>query len=543
MKINGSSKIVSDKEEQENLVSIAEASDLLHNNVIEHDMSKIGQAKRLATNLLEKSKPFREKQILLASETIKKARALSPYVDRSITVMDTAINYITKSEKISSRSEVVHETRPPAVFGIWVMIITFGIGMVWSMLAPLDSASHALGKIILESKKRIIQHPEGGVVKEILVRDGDKVTKGQTLLLLDDTEIKARKQQLEYKYLSYLAEVTRLTAERNNLTEITFPEELLKHAADPEIKEMIQNQEKFFLAKKQAFDSQAAHKEKSVAQYIEQKNALLPQIESSEKLIKISSEQVETYKKLLAKGNVSKAYLQDAQGRKAEHEGRKGQLIGQLAGTEQAIIQAQIELENYKHKVLEENANNLKQAQTELSINYEALKGESERLRRTVVLAPEDGNISNLNDHLTPHSVLGAQQVLMEVIPQDDKLVVEAKIPAEDIAAVKVGQVSMIRLTAYRARVVPVLEGKLVSLSADVVIPSQGDLQTGQQKPYYKARIEINKENLAEVSKLKGVILYPGMGVDVMIVTGTRTLMKYIMDPITLTLDHSFREK
>ena len=446
MKINGSSKIISDKEKQEKLVSIAEASDLLHSNVIEHDTSKMGQAKRKAQELLARTKPFREKQMLLAGEAIKKVRGLSPYIDRSITTMDTAIDYITKSEKIENRSEVVQETRPPAVFGIWVMIITFGVGMVWAMLAPLDSASHALGKIILDSKKRIIQHPEGGVVKEILVRDGDQVTKGQTLLILDDTEIRARKKQYEYKYLSNLAEVARLTAERDNLEEVNFPEELLKHIADPEIKEMIQNQEKFFLAKKQAYTSQVAQKETITAQYYARKNALLPQIESADKLIKITSDQVETYKKLLAKGNVNKAYLQDAQARKAQHEGSKGQLIGQLAEVEQAVIQTQIDLDNYKHKVLEDNADRLKQTQTELSINYEALKGESERLRRSVVTAPEDGNISNLNDHLTPHSVLGAQQVLMEIIPQDDKLVVEAKIPAEDIAAVKVGQVSMLSL-------------------------------------------------------------------------------------------------
>ena len=554
MKINGSSKIISvneekkEKEAQENLVSVAEAVNLLPEDVvIEHDQSNIGKDKRMDKDLFEKTKPLRAKQKLFTSEAIKKARSLHPHVDKLITSMDVAIDYIAKPED-SLRSEVVQETRPPAVFGIWVLIITFGIGMTWAILAPLDSASHAIGKIILDSKKRIIQSPDGGIVKEVLVRDGDHVTKGQTLMLLDDTDIKASTQQAEYKYLSALSEVTRLIAERNDLTdntnsELVFPSALLEKANDPEVKAMMENQTKVFSAKKDTFSSQVSHKEKNVAQYTEQKNAILPQITAQEKLIEIYTNQVDTYKKLFAKGNVSKAYLHDAQVRKADSEGRKGQLISQLAGTEQAIIQSEVELTNFKHKTFEDIVNALKQAQTELSVLSESLNEYREHLRRTVIKSPEDGNISAVNDILTPHSVVNQQQVLMEVVPQDDKLVVEAKIDATDIAAVRIGQVSRVRLTAYRARIVPVLEGKLVSLAADVSFPDQKDAQSGIQRPYYRARIEIDKDNLKELADLKDVFLYPGMGVDVMVVTGTRTLAKYIMDPITMTLDHAFREK
>ncbi len=551
MKIKGSSKIVSEKEKEENLVSVAEASDLLHKDgIIEQDKSKTAKVKRMAKEAfelakpyIEKSKPLIEKQKLLASEAIQKARSMSPYVDKSIVAMDVAIDYITNAEKTENRSEVVHETRPPAVFGIWVLIITFGVGMVWAMLAPLDSASHAIGKIILESKKRIIQHPEGGVIKEILVKDGDHVMKDQVLMTLDDTEARATKKQTQYKAYGLLAELNRLTAERDDLSEIKFADELLSHAGDPEVKEMIQNQERSFTARKNSFASQISLTEKRIAQSIEQKNALLPQIAASEKLVKITAEQVATYKKLFAKGNISKPILHNAETSNAESEGKKGQLISTLAQYEQIILQSQVELENAKHKNFQEITDHLKQVQNELSVTNEALKQARERLSRTVIKAPEEGNISNLNDQLTPRGTLHQQQVLMEVVPQDDKLIVEAKIPAMDIASVKVGQVSRVRLNAYRARVVPILEGKLISLSADVVVPDQRDMQSGAQQPYYKARIEIDKDNLAELAKLKGVKLYPGMAVDVMVVTGTRTLMKYIMDPITITMDHSFREK
>lgn len=546
MKVSGSSKLVSDKEKQEELVSIAEASDLLpheDNKVIEGNSGKVDQMKKIAQGVMEKTKPFLDNKKMLADEAIKKARKMSPYVDKTIGSIDVFINYITKSHNVEGRSEVVQETRAPAVFGVWVLIITFGIGMVWSMIAPLDSGSHANGKIILESKKRIIQHPDGGVVKEILVRDGQRVTKGEPLITLDDTELKARHKQYQYKYLSSLAEVSRLISERDGEDKIKFPQELLDNASDHEVEEMMKNQEKFFASRKEAFLSKLSLTEKTTAQYLEQKNALLPQIAAAEKLIQISSDQVDTYKKLHAKGNVNKAYLQDAESRKAENEGRKGQLLSQVAGAEQAILQSQLELENLKHKMLEEISDHLKTAQTELSISSEALKENNERLKRTVIIAPEAGDISNLNENLTPQGVLPAQQILMEVIPQDDKLIVEAKVPAIDIASVKVGQTSRVRLTAYRARIVPVLEGKVVSLSADVTVPDPRDQQAGMNQPYYKIRIEIDKDNLAEVAALKDVRLYPGMGVDVIVVTGTRTLMKYLLDPITLTLDHAFREK
>ncbi len=547
MKITGTSKIISEqeeKQEQENLVSIAEVSDLLYEEVPQgkfHQVKKL--AKDMKKELVEQGKPFIEKHKLLAKEAITKARGLSPYVDKFVTTMDTSITYLSTPQAMEGRSEVVQETRAPSVFGIWVLIVTFGFFGMWATLAPLDSASHAQGKIILESKKRIIQHPEGGIIKSILVRDGDIVTKGQTLILLDDTQLQAQKNMYKYKYITSLAEVTRLMAEWDELKEIVFPPELLNDLDDPEVLKAVENQKKVFEAKRDNIASRKALAEKNTAQYLERKNSILPQIEATDKLIQISTDQVATYKKLFAKGNLNKADLQNAEGRKAEYEGRKGDLLAKLAETEQQILQSRIALQNDEDKQFEQTISELKAAQAELSKDNEALKDISERLKRTVITAPEDGVVSNIYEKLTPHGTVPQQFPLMEIIPQDDKLIIEAKIRADDISVVRVGQLSRVRLTAYRARVVPVLEGKVVSLSADAVVAEGLELQTGTPPLYYKARIEIDKDNLKKISDLKGVVLYPGMGVDVMIVVGTRTMLKYLMDPITMTLDHAFKEK
>jgi HlyD family secretion protein len=528
------------KVELEKLVTSAETSDLIHDET--PLQGKIKQVKVIAKDLIDKTKPFRDRQKELAISAVKKARDISPHLDKVIIAMDKSITYIADPSPLDGRSEVVQETRAPSIFGIWVMLITFGFFMMWAILAPLDSASHAIGKIVLESKKRLIQHPEGGVIKEILVKDGDEVKKGQTLIIVDDTQLLARKQQHEYKYFNFLAEVARLNAEKDGLKELKLPEELLKHAGDPEVQKMIHTQEKVFASKKAAFNSKISHLEKTIQQYIERKNAILPQIAAAQQQIKISSTQVESYKKLYAKGNISIAYLQDAESKYAQSMGSEGALRAQLAETEHAIIQSEVAVENYRNEFFEKIIADLKENQVQLSLANEALKDVNESLKRTVITAPEAGTVSSISDYISTNGVLPQQQTLMEIIPQDDKLIVEAKVQPTEIAAIKVGQLSRIRLTAYRARIVPVLEGKVTSLSADLVIGNQQDLQMGLPA-YYKVRIEIDKEQLLKAKKNNDVELYPGMGVDVMIVIGTRTMMKYLLDPITMTLDRAFKER
>jgi HlyD family type I secretion membrane fusion protein len=551
MKITGSSKIISKTEEkaaQENLISIAEAADLVHSDeLIEHNAkpkTKVQQIKKTATDLLNKTKPFREKQKLLAGEAVKKARGLSPYVDKTITIIDESVNYLTKPAHIEGRSQLIQDTRSPSVFGIWVMIATFGGFMMWAIFAPLDSASSAMGKIILDSKKRIIQHPDGGVIKEILVREGDHVTKGQTLMLLDDTQLRAKKKQHEYRYLVSVAEVARLLAERDGLEEIKFPEKLLIHKDDPEVQKMIKNQINLFNSRKTSLSSRLGYLEQSIAQAVEEKKSILHQIEANDKLLNIVSEQVESYKKLYAKGNIQKNFLQDAESRKAEYQGKKGSLSSTLAGTEQKIIQQQVYRDSQKDDYFEKVSTELKVAHAQLSVENESLKEISEYLDRTVITAPEEGNISNLNDNLTPRGTLHPQNIIMEIVPQDDKLIVEAKIKAMDISVVRVGQKARVRLTAFRSRIVPILEGEVISLSADAVAPTtQMEMQESQGGVYYKARIEIDKDQLKDAAELKDVILYPGMQVEVMVIIGTRTMMKYLLDPITTTLSKSFTER
>lgn len=546
MKISGTSKIIDAKkikEEQENIVYAAEATDLLdQGKESKKSKGKFHKVKDLALSAIEKTKPLMDKQKQLTSTAITKARNISPYIDKTITAIDVAINYITKSEQ-EGRLEVVQETRPPAIFGIWVLIITFGVGMMWAFIAPLDSASHARGRVILESKKRLIQHPEGGIVKDVLVKDGDHVEKGQTLITFEDAEIKAMRQQNLHRSITAKAELDRLTAERDNQAEITFDQIVLDNKEDPEIARAIENQQNLFKATKEAYNSRISLYEKQIQQSEEQKKSYQHLLEAADKTASIAKDQAERYKKLYEKGNVSRVQLQDIESRSAEATAKKGQLQSLIAESEHKILSNKIEIDNFKNSMMHDTNDKIKAVQSEYVLYNEELKKQNERLSRSVLVAPEAGDIANFNYLVAPKSVVFPQQVLLEVIPQDDKMVIEVKIPANDISAVKVGQITKVRLAAYRARIVPLLSGKLVGISADITVPDQRDYSSGINFPYYKGRIEIDIDDFEIIAKEHNVKLFPGMEVDVQIVTGTRTMMRYLLDPITLTMGRAFRER
>ena len=220
-------------------------------------------------------------------------------------------------------------------------------------------------------------------------------------------------------------------------------------------------------------------------------------------------------------------------------DGNKGEYLSRLAETDQNILQSESTIHNIKEEASEKTSQELKQAQTSTDVAKEKLTSVTEHLKRTVITSPTDGKVSNILETLSHHGLVGQNQILMEIIPQNDKLIIEAKVEAKDIAVVRVGQTARVRLTAFRARIVPVLEGKVINLSPDAFMENT---QKGPQ-PFYKARIEIDKKQLDDVVKLKSVVLFPGMQAEVMIILGSRTMMEYLLDPIITSLSKSFIER
>lgn len=469
-------------------------------------------------------------------------------------------NYVEKNEK-----EISSQIKYPVKFGLLAVAITFGFFGVWSGLAPLDSASIADGHVILSDHRKQIYHLEGGIIDQILVKDGDEVEKGQLLIVLNEARTKSELEkvlwQLRYaiivdeklrqsmKLISYYQDREALGNTKENTDnidnlQIKFDNKYL-NTSDPKILELIK-------AQKNAFNSYRLYIENSIKTNETQIEQIKAKIESFDERIKSYSENVLTYEK--------------------EYERRKKLYEKQLEKSEN-LSHAKIELQRYKGQVLEDKAarlseehriseviarkanfldeQNVKIAEDFKRNHTELLTLEAQYVQakdsheRTNIIAPNAGVITGLNVHTIGSAIRQNDKPLLEIVPQDDNLVIEAFIPSNEIDSINIGSTAKIQLNAYKARLVPRIEGNIVYISADKFDKeSPGMMAPGQPKlapvGYYKAKIEVSPEELDKVNT--EIKLYPGMPVTVFIVKGTRSFAEYLYSPIKDSFHRAFKE-
>lgn len=521
--------------ESDNLIKTSKTKEAFKKAVASSKaLQKAGQ---ITDALLNKAQVLINKNKTVAGGAIQTARSKSKTFDKAVSLINDFISYVAKTDQVAGRLEVVQYTRPPAIFGVWVVIITIGVGGIWASVAPIAKAAQAQGKIVLENNKTLIKIQDGGLIEEILVKEGDVVKKDQVLIKLDKILIKAKYDAGYSQYLSTMAENDRLKAQRDNLDHIIFREELLKNVTDPEIEKLMQVQEKIFSNYKDHNEAQIAIMKEDIKVTEENITAVNAQKVSNDTQIKIISEQLDTARKLLANGNFSKFQLNELESKFADLQSRKIALNSELIKYEENIIQANHKIKNEATKMLIQAVTELKKNQDDLENTRANFKMTEESLNRTEIKSPIDGIVNNMTRE-TIGSLLHPNMDIMEIIPQNMKFYVEAMVSPDDIDVVRVGQVARITLSAFKARIVPVLDGKVIVVSPDLVVEQRQNLP-----PYYRARIEIDEKALQNVKKLKKVELYPGMNAAVMIETGTRTLMQYLLDPVTQTFNRSLREE
>ncbi len=481
------------------------------------------------------------KTVLKSSEfilgKILHLKNISPLVNKLANFVDILISYMLKKENLKSKSAVMQYTSGPASFGIWVIFVFIFAFIVWGVLAPLNSAAIIDGQLVLESKKRILQHHSGGIIDRVYVKNGDHVDKGELLISLNKVAMETKVDNLKSRVLLYQVEHARLLAERQNADRITYDDEVLKNAGRDEVAKIISTQENLFQSRKSAFEGRVKIKEEKVHLYDYKKEALNAQLEAVQKQIDIVNEQIASYTKLVEKGNISKENLKRLEQQIADLLGRKISLLSEISIATQTMLQEEMDIKNDKaiylaeiQKEFKHNQENLNNLKAELSITNEEFK-------RLDIVAPTTGSISNLTQQ-TEGGILPREQAIMEIVPQDDKLVFDAKVKVEDIDVVRVGQVVSIRLVPFKSRVVPPIDGVIITLSADIIQPRyQGEV------PHYSARVEFNKKSLNEVLNTNNIELYPGMPGQGFVEIGNRTLLKYLLDPITMSFRKAFIEQ
>ena len=420
--------------------------------------------------------------------------------------------------------------------GLLIVAAVFGVFGAWAAFAPLSSAAHAPGVIGVESYRKTVQHLEGGIVRSIDVRDGQAVAKDQVLVTLDDTQSRAQLEVLRGQFFMALAREARLVAQRDGLREVVYGGELRQNAQDPGAQEAMRVQDQTFLARQAAYDGEIRLYQQQIGQLEARVAGLAAQKSSRERLASSFKGELDDFAALVEEGYAEKQKVRELERNLAQSEGQVGELTSTIAATSLQISETRLKILQLQKELQREVAKELAEVQGELFALRGRLQSVQDQVDRTVVRAPQSGTVLDLRVHTTG-AVIGPGAKLMDIVPQDERLIVEAKVSPADIDRVHVGQMAEIRFTAFKSRDTPRIEGKLVALSADRLV-AEGDQN---RTPYYLARVEIPPQAIRDLGR-NDLVLVAGMPAEVLIRTGERTLLGYLLGPLKDTFARSFIE-
>ena len=420
--------------------------------------------------------------------------------------------------------------------GLIIVLSIFGGLGAWSALAPLSSAALAPGVITVENYRKTVQHLEGGIVETILVRDGEMVKKDQTLVILEDTQPSALLEVIRGQYFISLARESRLMAQQYGWDKIVYPEELLEYQGDLRSKDAIQMQNQTFNVRKQAYQGEVELYQGQIEQLRAKADGLRAQKSSRDRLVDSYRSELRDFRELLKEGYAEKQKVREFERNLAEKEGERGELISSFAAAELEISGTQLKILQLQKELQREVAKELSEVQSELFELRERLQSLEDTVLRTDIKAPDAGMVLGLQVH-TLGAVIPPGGKILDIVPQNEKLIVEARVSPLDIDRISIGQIAEVRFSAFKSRTTPKVEGKLITISADRLV----DEESRDKEPYYLARVEITSQGLEDLARSE-LKLLPGMPAEVLINTGERTLLQYLMDPLSDTVARSFIE-
>ncbi len=429
-----------------------------------------------------------------------------------------------------SESIAKTDTRPAILSGFVVIAFTIGGLAGWAGFAPLASAVIAPGVIKVEGNRKLVQHLEGGVVRAILVQDGTRVEPGTLLARLDDTRARATLGIVQSALDSARILEVRLKAERDG-SAMRWPDDLEERRSEHTLAEMIRAQEMVFEARRSSLLGQQSILSQRVAQFDQEIAGLRAQQVALEKQIGFVEEELEGLRDLLSKNITPKTRVLALERDAARLHGTRGERVAEIARTQVSIGVTKLELMQLERAFRENVVKEIRDVQTQIADLEERVTAARTTLGHVDIRAPAAGIVVGLSAH-TVGGVVKAGETILEIVPQAEKLIVEAQVQPTDIDNVSVGMEAEVRLTALKQRMASTLTSRVSYVSADRL----SDSRTGQ--PFYLARIE-----LPSVEQLPfAETVQPGMPADVLIKKRERTALEYLMQPMTEAISRAWRE-
>ena len=413
-----------------------------------------------------------------------------------------------------------------------VIVLAGGVGG-WAGTMTLSGALIAQGSVVVDSNVKKVQHPTGGIVGELRVRDGDRVKQGDIVVRLDDTVTRANLAIVTKGLDELYARKARLESERDGASAVKFPADLLARAKDPDIASIVDGERRLFDLRCTARTGQKAQLRQRIEQLNEEVRGLKAQHVSKEKETKLIDREKEGVYDLWRQKLVPLTKLTELERAAARLEGEAAQLIAQTAQAAGKISETELQIIQIDRDLSSEVAKETREIDGKIGEFVERKVTAEDQLKRIEIRSPQDGMVFQSNVH-TVGGVITAGDAMMMIVPDADNLTVEAKVNPQDIDQVRTGQVALLRLSAFNQRTTPEIYGTVTRISAD----ASTDQRTGQT--YYTVRIGMPAD---EVAKLGDVRMVPGMPVEAFVQTGDRTMISYLVKPLHDQLMRMFREK
>jgi membrane fusion protein, type I secretion system len=431
----------------------------------------------------------------------------------------------------SSNWSDVPDWKRPAILGYLIIILTFVVLGGWSALAKLDSAVVAPGVVAVETNRKTVQHLEGGIIHDILVREGQRVKQGDILFKMDPTQAQANFDLQQNQLYAGLAQEARLVAERDMAAEVIFPQELQAADANPMVARAVTDQTKEFHERRASLSGQIELLEAKITEYKTEIQGLIVQQKATENQLRWILEELVDLRRLLEQNLVQKTRVLALEREKSRLDGVIGRSTADQAKAQNGIGEAQLQIRQLRQKFQEEVSGQILEARQKIADLREKVRVAKDVFRRLIIVAPVSGTVQNLKV-FTVGGVIKAGEALLDIVPEHDRFIVQAHVSPHDTESVAPGMRAEIRFTAFRTNVLPLIIGHVESVSRDRLID-----ETTKQ-PYFLTQIVVE-----DVPRVVRERLTAGMPADVLLPTGERTVLDYLVRPLKDRISSALREK